>query len=738
MTLTATVSPSTATGTVVFYDGSTQLGTAALSNGTASLPLSNLTLTAGTHALTVFYGIYGGTNDSFSTSPVLSQEVLSPSTATTTTLTSSSNPSVFGQSITLTATVGPSGNGNVTFYDGVTALGSGTLSSGRAMLTTILAASGVRSLTARYDGSGAYESSVSASLSETVTALPESGLGVPVSYPSGYSDNATPNVAIADFNGDGRPDLATAGPGDDLIIMLGNGDGTFQTALHVPGTASVGLVSVGDFNQDGHVDLVATSPGLSGFQDSLNIFLGNGDGTFRASVSYPASAAFYSINAATDINGDGWIDIVTGSSAGVNVFFGNGDGTLQPPVASNQSAWVLGLAAGDFNGDGKPDLATANTAGFSILIGKGDGTFQTPVNHTDANSPYSVAVTDFNGDGKADLVVADESAAEIQVLLGNGDGTFQAPIVVNSLPGQTAITVGDFNGDGKPDLAVTSLFNNQTGVLIGNGDGTFQSPVVYNVQLYPYSITAGDLNGDGRTDLITDSDSGGGLDVLLGVGTQAAPVMLSSSANPSIAGQAITLKATVPSSATGTVAFMDASVFHDGSVPVLGTANVSGGVATLTISTLPVASHTLTASYSGDSSHSAGTSPALIQVVNLPPAAAATTAVLTSSLNPGRLGQSVTLTATVTPASAFGNVTFYDGSVILGTSSLSAGRATLTTTLLGTGSHALEALYEGDTVTYKYAAAETPPLTETVSSFPPTGFLFWVPLRALNRLAGSP
>src|SRR5205085_2570793 len=162
VTLTATVSPSSGpTGTVQFLDGATPLGTVALSGGTASL--TTATLATGSHSVTAVYS--GNTNYGGSTSSAVNQTVNKVTTATT--LTSSLNPSTFGQAVTLTATVSPSGpTGNVQFFDSATPLGTVALSRGTALLTTSTLAVGAHSITAVYGGDTNDGGSTSAAVNQ--------------------------------------------------------------------------------------------------------------------------------------------------------------------------------------------------------------------------------------------------------------------------------------------------------------------------------------------------------------------------------------------------------------------------------------------------------------------------------------------------------------------------------------------------------------------------------------------
>src|SRR5207302_408575 len=181
----------------------------------------------------------------------------------------------------------------------------------------------------------------------------------------------------------------------------------FQPAINYASGPNPQSVAVGDFNGDGNLDLAVANWG--GTNGTVSALLGNGDGTFQTAVNYAAGLNSISI-AVSDFNGDGKLDLVVANSGSTNisVLLGNGDGTFRPAVNYGAETAPYSVAVGDFNDDGKLDVAVANAgSGYyqtggnvSVLLGNGDGTFQPAINYSAGVGPYSVAVGDFNGDGK--------------------------------------------------------------------------------------------------------------------------------------------------------------------------------------------------------------------------------------------------------------------------------------------------------------------------------------------------
>ncbi len=319
-------------------------------------------------------------------------------------------------------------------------------------------------------------------------------------------------MVVADFNGDGKPDLATAA-GMGVSVLFGNGDGTFQPAQNFPAGNSPNALVVGDFDGDGTPDLAVTNAA----DRNVSILLNKGDGTFRPPVNDPVGAAPTAI-AAGDFNGDGKIDLVVATTTDVRVLLGNGDGTFRAAVTYAAGQTPQSVAVADLNGDGKLDLAVANigSGNVSVLLGNGDGTFKSSTPFSAGPSPIAVTVGDFNGDGKADLAVANYArSGSVSVLLGNGNGTFQTPTAFATAPFPYAVATQDINGDGNLDLMTANIGSGNVSTLAGNGDGTFQPAVNYTVGLNPVGLAAADVNGDSKPDLLVANLGANSVSVLL-------------------------------------------------------------------------------------------------------------------------------------------------------------------------------------------------------------------------------
>jgi len=258
-----------------------------------------------------------------------------------------------------------------------------------------------------------------------------------------------------------------------------------------------------DLDRDGDLDLVVV-----GYGSSINVFIGNGDGTFQTARTYDSMVSSPTRMALGDFNGDLYPDLATFSSpygqpSSAALLINAGDGTFNAPVLRQAQAASGGVAVGDFNADGNPDIAMTNssTDTVSVFLGDGAGGLGNAANYPANDQPYAIAAGEFTGDGNLDLVVTNYSSLDttpwISVLPGNGSGGFGAPIATNGKGSGTYIRVGDVNRDGKADIVVSHQYDSN--LHIGNGDGTFQDAVDLGASNIDGCALA-DLNNDGNLD----------------------------------------------------------------------------------------------------------------------------------------------------------------------------------------------------------------------------------------------
>ena len=284
-------------------------------------------------------------------------------------------------------------------------------------------------------------------------------------------------IATADINGDGIPDLVTLVPGNsevDVVTVDAQGSFTLVSPQIFPDISQMSSLALADVNNDGIADVIVSDASSS--STGVRVLLNDGDGNLAADVSYPtessAGAGPVSVILA-DVNGDGWVDIITANGR---------DGSI------------------------------------SVLLNNGDGTFAAPVSYLAGTDPVAAAVADMNGDGFPDLVVVDSAGDAVQVLLNDGDSTFAAALPQSVGAGPVSVILSDIDGDGRQDVVVVDQDENTAGVLLGHGDGSFDAPLFYKTGAEPGWVTAQDLNGDGKPDLVTANYSDGSVSVFTNSG----------------------------------------------------------------------------------------------------------------------------------------------------------------------------------------------------------------------------
>jgi hypothetical protein len=658
VTLTATVTPvspgvGTPTGTVTFYDGTALLGTGTLSSGSATVTTSSLSV--GSHSITAGYS--GDADFTGSSSVAITQTVNQASG--TTSVTSSVNPSVYGQSVTFTATVTPvspgagTPTGTVTFYDGTASLGTGTLSSGDATLSTSSLSTGTHSVTAVYGGDTDFTGSSSIAITQTVnqasgttsvsSSVNPSVAGQPVTFTATVTPvlpgAGTPTGTVTFYDG-----TASLGTG-----TLSSGSATFSTSSLSVGSHSITAVYSGDSDFTGSSSVAITqtvsqASGTTSVSSSVNPSVAGQSVTFTATVTPVSPGA--GIPTGTVTFYDGTASLGTGTLS-------SGSATFSTSSLNVGSHSITAVYGGDTGFTGSTSDAMTQT------VSQASGT--TSISSSVNPSVYGQSVT------------------------------FTATVTPVS-PGAGIPTGTVTFYDGTASLG--------TGTL-SSGSATFSTS---SLSTGTHSITAA-YSGDSDFTVSTSS-------ILNQVVQAESTTSVGSSVNPSAAGQSVTFTATVTPVSPGAGIPTGTVTFYDGTAS-LGTGTLSSGSATFSTSSLSVGTHSITAVYGGDTDFTGSTSDAMTQMVSQ----ASGTTSISSSVNPSVYGQSVTFTATETPVSPSagtptGTVTFYDGTASLGTGTLSSGSATFSTSSLSVGTHSITAVYGGDT---DFTGSTSNAITQTVS-----------------------
>lgn len=492
-----------------------------------------------------------------------------------------------------------------------------------------------------------------------------------------------------------------------LVVLPGNGDGTFGTPVidytsNGPTHALVSLplvVSVADLNNDGKTDLITLVTPLvynaagnnylptynagGAPENELQVYLGNGDGTFGAastvnmvsSMTVPQYPAANSPCVLADFNKDNRLDLACPGedSSGKSVLavaLGNGDGTFASPtltdltagVSDNQGGIEGGIAAADFNGDGNVDLALVVFNSYSgILYGNGDGTF-TSVSTSNGIVPKDlinlgvgspVVAMDLNGDGKPDLLAGNT------VLLNDYGATTSLTGTTTTLSASaTAVTAG---GSVKLTATVAGA-SGSTGTPSGTvtfyegttelGTGTLASGVAtYTTTTLPVGSDSIKATYGGDTNFSGSTSSAVVVVVSAAMTTVGTSTALTASPSSAVSGTSVGFTATV-TAASGTAVPTGTVTFKDGST-TLGTGTLNGsGVATYATSSLGVGSHSVTAVYGGTTGFTGSTSGAVTVTIT---AAVAPSFAVSVSPTSGSVaaGGGTSATISVTPAGGF-------------------------------------------------------------------------------------
>ena len=741
ITLTATVAPGsgsgTPTGSVTFMDGASTLGTGTLSGGAASVSTSSLG--PGTHTITAVYN--GDVNYAGSTSSAVSQIV--SQAVTTTSVASTAATAVFGQSVTLTATIAVTApgagtpTGSVSFNDGTTVLNTVPLSGNTASYTTTSLAVASHTITAVYGGDTDFTASTSGPLTEAVsksftqtalTAAPNpSSLGQSVTFTAAVSATApgagTPTGSVNFLDG---TTYLGSGP-------LAGGTATFSTSALAAGSHSMTAVYVGDgdfmFNTSPVVTQVvgkaatatniasSASPSVFGQTVTFTATVASAAGgtatgsvtfmdgqtalksvplTFGTATFSTSSLAVGSHSITAVYGGDTNFAGSTSNSAAQAVNPANTTASLASspnPSTFGQSVAFTATVSASTPGSGTPTGSAAFMDGQNLL-GSVSLAGGTAIFTTSSLAVGSHAITVVYGGGPN--FVGSTSGTAVTQVVNKAVTTASVASAANpSAFGQSVTFTATVSAGGSTAAAATGSVNFMDGaMLLGSGSlaggtATFSTT---SLAVGSHAITAvytGDASFAGSTSATA---------VTQVVNKAATTTNVVSSLNPSAFGQSVTFTATVSASGPGAGAATGGVNFMDGTTS-LGSGTLTFGTATFTTSTLAIGSHNITAVYNGDGNFTGSTSsPALAQVVNK----VATTTIVASGTNPSAFGQSVTFTATVSivapgTGTATGSVNFMDGTTLLGSGPLTGGAATFSTSSLAAGSHAITAVYSGDT-----------------------------------------
>lgn len=343
-------------------------------------------------------------------------------------------------------------------------------------------------------------------------------------YPVNFGPSG---VAVGDFDGDGKLDLAVANnTSGNVSVLLGKGSGAFgaktdyNTGSTFPSSFPYAIAAA-DLNGDKVLDLAVGNGG-----GGVSVFVGSGSGTFPTRADYPTTGTCPNADgiAIADLDNNGKPDLIVandlqGVPGTVTLMLQTATaGVFGPPATFPTENGTESVAVGDFNHDGILDVAAANdtSSSVTVLIASAPGSFKPGVRYAITSGPYFVATADLDGDKSLDLVTANsQGRGAVSVLLGNGDGTFKPEVRYPTGTQAYAVAIADFNGDGKLDLATANYADGTVSVLLGNGNGTFQPRIDYPVGLNPFSLAAADLDGDGKADLVVTNWNSGTVSVLL-------------------------------------------------------------------------------------------------------------------------------------------------------------------------------------------------------------------------------
>jgi hypothetical protein len=717
VTLTATVTPSTATGLVQFFEVPNYglLGTLSVSGGSASLVLSPdvYTFPVGTHTIIVNYN--GDANNALSTSPTLTLTVVKVST--TTTVTAAPNPSAYGDSVTLTAAVSPaSAAGVVQFFNGGTLLGSAVVNSGQAQFSLTGLPVGSNSLTAVYSGDASYVGSTSTAVTQTVNKQASTTTLYSLTNPSSFGQAVVFRAIVSPSQATGTVQFL------DGSTVLGSAAVSNGAASLTASSLAVGVHSIVASYSGDSADTASTSAALTmtvnkaasnvTVTSSMNPAVAGQSVTFTATVT-PASAT-------------GTVQFLDGATVLGSATLNNGAAVFATSslAVGSHSVTANYLGDGSFSSSQSsavPQQVVKRATTTTLASAPNPSTVGMTVTLTATVSPSSATgtVQFLNGstvlasaalvNGSAQVTVANLPAGSnsLTAVYGGDDtnaGSTSAAVVQTVAKANSATTlagpasplnvgqVATFTATVAPSTATGTVQFLDGGLAIGtvavNGGTAVFSTTALSAG--GHSITAA-YSGDGSLNPSTSAP------VVAQVVKYATTTTLTNIPNLQVFTGQVSLTASVtPPEASGSVQYFDGTV-------LLGSATIVNGQAFLGVTNLTVGPHTLTAVYGGDATFAGSTSPAVREMIA---PAASTTTISATPADQASAGQAVTFTAMVAPAAATGSVQFNDGNTPIGTAALVNGVATFSTSALKIGNHSITAAYLGDSNVAASASAK--------------------------------
>jgi hypothetical protein len=456
--------------------------------------------------------------------------------------------------------------------------------------------------------------------------------------------NMADGVAVAAFNHDGYPDIASTYIQDNAVrILTGTGRGNFSSTTEYPVGNQPYSLAAGDLNNDGYADLVTANTSLNSKPGTISVLMnkGDGSGTFDSAQTYTVGWLPYQI-AIGDLNGDGIPDLAVTNYGDntVSILYGQSGGGFTGGQTLATCTNPYGVAIGDTRHSGQNDIAVTcyHTGQLEVFLNNSmmpfqpppaQASFQSPEMYSTDSFPTTVVMGDFNRDGILDIVTGNSIGNNVSFFAGNGSGGFGSAVNSASLNFPDSIAAGDVNGDGILDLVTVAPNFNQVAILLGKGDGTFGQRVEFSAGQQPWAVAVGDFNLDGKLDIVTANtvnrvnltipayqsmymtefpptkNGRPSINVLLNASGTAIKMTHSPTGTVAL-GTPVTFTATVTPT-VGSTTPTGTATFEDSDGTTLGSAPLRGGTATITVPNLSSGRHQITVLYSGDSLYSPNT-----------------------------------------------------------------------------------------------------------------------------------